>query len=112
MAFPGELIPITLFITAGAVAIFTPITRAWARRMDREAMTTRTGVAPELQQRLDRMEHALDAIAIEVERISEGQRFTTRLLAERAGAGAPPGLAPPAAAAPSGASSGGTNDVR
>jgi hypothetical protein len=30
------------------------------------------------------MEQALDSIAIEVERISEGQRFTTKLLAERA----------------------------
>jgi hypothetical protein len=35
--------------------------------------------------RLERMEQALDAIAVEVERISEGQRFTTKLLAERAG---------------------------
>jgi hypothetical protein len=33
--------------------------------------------------RLERIEHAMDAIAIEVERISEGQRFTTRLLSER-----------------------------
>jgi hypothetical protein len=31
------------------------------------------------------MEQAIDSIAIEVERISEGQRFTTKLLAERAG---------------------------
>jgi hypothetical protein len=30
------------------------------------------------------MEHALDSIAVEVERISEGQRFTTKLLSERA----------------------------
>ena len=29
------------------------------------------------------MEQALDSIAIEVERISEAQRFTTKLLAER-----------------------------
>jgi hypothetical protein len=29
------------------------------------------------------MEQAIDSIAIEVERISEGQRFTTKLLAER-----------------------------
>lgn len=29
------------------------------------------------------MEQALDSIAIEVERISEGQRFTTKLLSER-----------------------------
>ena len=31
----------------------------------------------------DRLEQAVEAIAIEVERISEGQRFTTKLLAER-----------------------------
>jgi hypothetical protein len=29
------------------------------------------------------MEQAIDSIAIEVERISEGQRFTTKLLSER-----------------------------
>ena len=33
--------------------------------------------------RLERIEQAVDAIAIEIERISEGQRFTTRLLNER-----------------------------
>ena len=33
--------------------------------------------------RLERLEHAVDAIAIEVERISEAQRFTTKLLSER-----------------------------
>jgi hypothetical protein len=33
--------------------------------------------------RLERMEHSIDAIAVEVERISEGQRFTTKLLSER-----------------------------
>lgn len=37
----------------------------------------------EIASRLDRMEQAIDAIAVEVERISEGQRFTTRLLSER-----------------------------
>lgn len=33
--------------------------------------------------RLSHLERAVDAIALEVERISEGQRFTTKLLAER-----------------------------
>jgi hypothetical protein len=32
--------------------------------------------------RLERMEQSIDAIAVEVERISEGQRFTTKLLSE------------------------------
>jgi hypothetical protein len=39
---------------------------------------------PEADERLERMEHAIDAVAIEVERIAEGQRFVTKLLAERA----------------------------
>lgn len=34
------------------------------------------------QQRLERMEQALDTIAIEVERVSENQRFVTRVLTE------------------------------
>ena len=36
------------------------------------------------EDRLARIEQAVEAIAIEVERISEGQRFTTKLLADRA----------------------------
>jgi hypothetical protein len=38
---------------------------------------------------LDDVRQALDAIAVEVERISEGQRFTARLVADRVGNGAP-----------------------
>ena len=34
--------------------------------------------------RMTRLEQAVESIALEVERISEGQRFTTKLLAERA----------------------------
>ncbi|MFL5505023.1 MAG: hypothetical protein ACJ799_13550 [Gemmatimonadaceae bacterium] len=36
----------------------------------------------ETAQRLERLEGAVDAIAIEVERISEGQRFVTKLLSD------------------------------
>jgi len=39
----------------------------------------------EIRDGLARMEQAIDAIAIEVERLSEGQRFTTKLLAEERG---------------------------
>lgn len=51
------------------------------RRLDAKATHT---LHPESDQRLARIEQAVDAIALEVERISEGQRFTTRLLADRA----------------------------
>ena len=36
-----------------------------------------------LEERLERMEQAIDAMATEVERVADGQRFTTRLLAKR-----------------------------
>jgi len=35
------------------------------------------------ENRLQHLEQAVDAIAIEIERISEAQRFTTKLLADR-----------------------------
>jgi hypothetical protein len=37
----------------------------------------------EIHDGLPQVQQAVDAIAIEVERLSEGQRFTTKLLAER-----------------------------
>jgi hypothetical protein len=36
-----------------------------------------------VRDRLERMEHAIDSIAVEVERVSESQRFVTKLMAER-----------------------------
>jgi hypothetical protein len=36
-----------------------------------------------LEERLERMELAIDAMATEMERVAEGQRFTSRLLAEQ-----------------------------
>jgi uncharacterized iron-regulated membrane protein len=48
------------------------------------------GAGPRIDDgRLDRLEAAVDAIAIEVERISEGQRFTVGLLTERLPARSP-----------------------
>ncbi len=37
----------------------------------------------QVEERLQRIEQAVDAIAIEVERMSESQRFVTKVLAER-----------------------------
>lgn len=42
-----------------------------------------------------RLEQAIDAIALEVERMTEGQRFVTKLLAERAAGERPALPAPP-----------------
>ena len=43
----------------------------------------------ELQQRLDRIEMAVETTAVEVERIAEANRFVAKLLAERGGSASP-----------------------
>jgi predicted nuclease with TOPRIM domain len=57
----------------------------WKRgsRMSTQAPALRADAG----ERLERIEQGMDAIAIEVERVSEGQRFVTRLLSERTGPG-------------------------
>jgi hypothetical protein len=87
MAVDGVMVPIVLFIVGGATVIFTPMARAYARRMEKEGSNPQ--LPRDVTARLERMENAIDSIAIEVERISEGQRFTTKLLAERTGTSPP-----------------------
>ena len=74
------LIPIFAVAAIPITAIGYPIARAYARR---ERPNGGAPVPPDVAARLERMEQAIDSIAVEVERISEGQRFTTKLLAER-----------------------------
>jgi hypothetical protein len=66
-------------------ALFTlliPIVLAYARRIwIRSGRAHPAGL--EDSQRLQRMEQAIESIALEVERIGEAQRFTTKLLADR-----------------------------
>jgi hypothetical protein len=45
--------------------------------------TLHAGRDPELVARIARVEQIVESTAIEIERISEGQRFTTRLLSEK-----------------------------
>lgn len=53
-------------------------------KMKFNATTRREKLAdPAVEDRLERIEQAVDAIAIEVERMSESQRYTSKLLAER-----------------------------
>lgn len=55
--------------------------RAIFKRASKSGMTPPQAFV-ETAQRLERLESSVDAIAIEIERISEGQRFVTKLLAE------------------------------
>ena len=77
---PEVVVPISFFLTVAIVIIGRPLVGAWSKKLENESK--RPPVAPEVMTRLERMEQSIDAIAVEVERISEGQRFTTKLLSE------------------------------
>jgi len=91
MIFPF-LIPIVAIIAGCVMAIGIPISRAYARRIE---SASPDNVPRDLDARLSQMQQAIDAIAVEVERISEGQRFTTKLLAERTSAETAPWVSVP-----------------
>ena len=76
----------TFVIVSSLLTIFvlSPIAIAIARILWRRATTVAPKGLPHLEARLERIEQALDAISIEVERIAEAQRFQTRLLANAA----------------------------
>ena len=74
------LVPLGFFAMVTTIAVGVPLVRAFARRMDQSAGQPK--IPSEVLARLERMEQAIDSVAIEVERISEGQRFTTKLLSD------------------------------
>ena len=77
---PQVVITLGAFVTGIIFVIGIPLTKAYSRKIDSDAKDPR--IPPAVASRLDRIERAVEAVAIEVERISEGQRFTTRLLSE------------------------------
>lgn len=96
---PPEQIIIMVVILASLAAatiIFGPLFRALGRRIERrgEQSVDSQSLAP----RLDRIEQAIEAMAVEVERISEGQRYVTKQMHELRALPAPNPLAQPAMA--------------
>jgi hypothetical protein len=89
---PEIAVPLGAFVTAIVLAVGVPLARAYSRRMD--AQSRNPQIPSEVAARLERMEQAIDSVALEVERISEGQRFTTKLLSEGNRASAAPSGTP------------------
>jgi len=81
---PREAVTISVafFLMMAVIIIGLPLARAFARRMDRKGAGS-SQMPGELTSQLAHLNQSIDAIALEVERISEGQRFTTRLLSEQ-----------------------------
>jgi hypothetical protein len=80
---------ITTWIVIEALSKF--ITKRAERRNALEIAKLQTTAQSE---RFDRIEAAIEAMAVEVERVTEGQRFQTKLLTERAASLPQPALAP------------------
>ena len=72
-------VPILIVFT---IFVLCPVALAFARSLWKRGSQPRAVADRDTTARLERMEQAMDAIAIEIERVSEGQRFVTRLMAE------------------------------
>jgi hypothetical protein len=91
-AMPPEILPLTrmaqetalgLMGLLAAIFILGPFARVFARRIDRRTEIRAAGAnAQLLQQQLLQLQQSVDAMSLEVERISESQRFQSKLLNE------------------------------
>jgi len=80
--------PEEAFVLGGMfiIVVLLPISIAFARRIWRRSAAVVTSLPKDIAERLQRMEQSVEATALEVERIGEGQRFLTRLFTEGEGA--------------------------
>ena len=75
---------VTAIFIVFMLAVLMPISIGITRRLWRRgSKATEPRVDDVIVPRLERLEQAVDAVAIEIERIAESQRFVTRILVER-----------------------------
>lgn len=81
---PGQIFALSMTGIICGTAVLLGIAKAIIGRVNRrgEIPPNRVQSDPAVLERLNRMEQAIDSIAVEVERVSEGQRFVTKLLAD------------------------------
>jgi len=75
-------VSIAFIVMFAGIIIALPIMRAIGKRIERGAPTP-VAIPAQMQAQMEHLMQSVDAIAIEVERISEGQRFATKLLSEK-----------------------------
>lgn len=75
---PGQLTGISIVFTI--FVLFPLVAGRVLLRLRRSSQPHQPAIPAETERRLERIEQAVDTIAIEVERISEGQRFVTQLM--------------------------------
>lgn len=76
----GQVTGISIVFT---IFVLAPLAFAAARLMWRRGrLPARPALSGDATQRLERIEQSVEAVAIEVERVTEGQRFLTKLLSD------------------------------
>ena len=73
---------VIIAIVAVAGGTISQLLKIWLNRPGRAVLPQPD--LREIRDGLGQLQQAVDAIAVEVERLSEGQRFTTKLLSEQA----------------------------
>ncbi|MFN2602374.1 MAG: hypothetical protein ABR582_06400 [Gemmatimonadaceae bacterium] len=66
-----------VFIVAAAAVVST-----WIEKRGKRLAPQDAAAQARIEERLNHLTNAVESMAVEVERISEGQRFTTKLLAD------------------------------
>lgn len=82
---------ITAISVVFTLFVLFPVAFAYARRIWKRGATVVAPIPREVTDRLEQMGQAVESIALEVERIGEGQRFLTRVMSDQhrqVGAGA------------------------
>jgi hypothetical protein len=74
-------ISIAFFVMIAVIIVGLPLARAFGRRLDRKAVPP--ALDPGIVSQLQRIENTVESMSIEIERISEAQRYMARLQTER-----------------------------
>ena len=77
------VVAIAGMITAIVIVLGIPLVIVHARKIWKRDSATQMTTSGPTDHRLERIEQAIDAMAVEVERIAEGQRFVTKLLSDK-----------------------------
>jgi hypothetical protein len=77
------IVAIAGMITSVVIILGIPLVIVHARKIWKRDAASISTASGSTDHRLERIEQAIDAMAVEVERVAESQRFMTKLLSDR-----------------------------